>query len=80
MKFAKLFEVEDSQVLYTKEFDNNKGTVSIDVVMHINVGNTPVKATVSMEFDDESKRDEGFDKVDQDMAEKFYIGITNQFS
>ena len=78
-KFVKLFEVEGADVLYYKQFENVsadedkyeiKGIVSFDGV------------TAAMTFgfeNDEDKRNEEFENLSQEKAEKFYNTVKEMF-
>lgn len=71
-KFAKIFEVDEGQVLAYKEYDSDDEKEQLVLMVSTEEG---VIVSLKLSFPDEEKRDEQFDKLDADKA----VGIMKKF-
>jgi hypothetical protein len=67
IKFAKLFEIDNNQILITKDYDYDEDVY----LLKQRTSFDEVDPSMSMSFDSEEKRDNAFNDYNQDNAQKF---------
>jgi len=72
-KFAKLFDVGNNQVLLTKDYNEESEKYEIKISASI----SDIRYSVSLGFNSENSRNEGFDNYNEENAERFQSGITS---
>ena len=76
MKFAKLFELENSeQVLIVKDFDNDKEKEIVRITTDFNTA----RASITHIFENEELQQKKFDSFDLESAKKFRASIATDF-
>ncbi len=66
--FSKIIELEQCQVLVTKDYDDEEGKPQLVISTHID-GGVP---TIKMGFSDTDKRDDAFNQYNETSAQSFY--------
>lgn len=75
-KFAKIIDVEGSQVLVTKDYDTDEEAFLLNVRTDVD----GVSMIMGMGFETEERRDEGFDLYGEEDAKKFRSGAVTLFT
>jgi hypothetical protein len=73
-EFAKIFEIEDHQVLIMK--DDTEHEFEVKQIVDFD----EVRPVMSLGFDSEEKRDECFNNYSKENAEKFYNVVSNMLN
>lgn len=76
MKFAKLFEFpqHDNQLLVTTDFSNEDDSSTIT----FRIGHPFINAQITMGYDDEDKRNEEFEGIDDEKALNMFNSLKKQ--
>ena len=74
----RIIELEDYQVLLTKDFDSNEGNRDSILVVTVFFNGVKIKATIS--FSDDKKRDEYFIEFSDKKAQIFIDNIKKDYN
>lgn len=71
MKFAKLFDIEEYQLLYTKEIDNDDEEYGVKIRLDLE----GMSIATTLGFNDEEAVHKCYDAIDQHSAETTYKNV-----
>lgn len=74
MKFAKVFDIGDDQLLATKDWNDETDMFEIVLISYI----SNIRAELCLGFKDEEECNESFDKISQEQATVFYNKLKSQ--
>jgi hypothetical protein len=69
-QFAKLFELDNHQVLVTKNYDQDETGKDV-FLMEVSTSLNSIQPTMKAHYPTEEKRDQQFEKYDKHNAQKF---------
>jgi len=79
MKFAKLFDVQEGQVLVERIFDDNDSEDEAPYILKMSTQLDGVTPSMSAAYLTENDRDLNFDNYSQEQADIFYSNMKEQF-
>lgn len=71
MKFAKLFDIDDHQVLVTNDYDDDAEEFAVNFTTEID----GIRPTMSLKFKDDALCTKAFEDVDHEAALKMFLQL-----